>query len=147
MFSSEPLTRKPHSHNSAATDPIAVPQIPRKWNFRGASLVTRIPYAAPTSLATETKLTSAQKLRPRSRFRLADSARSRARARDASWPARPPDKIRESVRKEPAPGRNCAREKFGCLPRTIPAVAKNQDRHRRHAPRPVRIFRPVEVFL
>src|SRR5712692_1784151 len=54
MFSSEPVTLSPRSRNAAATDPIAVPQIPRKWKLRGASF-TPILYAASAILATERK--------------------------------------------------------------------------------------------
>jgi hypothetical protein len=41
IFSSDPLTVKPRSRKAAATDPIAVPQMPRKWKWRG-SPITRI---------------------------------------------------------------------------------------------------------
>src|SRR5919108_5799267 len=44
-FSSEPLILKPRSCSAAATAPIAVPLMPRKWNFCGALLVTRLLYA------------------------------------------------------------------------------------------------------
>ena len=37
---------------AAAAEPIAVPQIPRKWKWRGAALLTRILYAASGDLAT-----------------------------------------------------------------------------------------------
>ena len=40
------------SFNAAATDPIAVPHIPRKWKWRGSALLTRILYAASGDLAT-----------------------------------------------------------------------------------------------
>jgi hypothetical protein len=53
MFSSEPVTVKPRSRKAAATDPIAVPQMPRKWKLAGAP-ITRILYAAGEDLATET---------------------------------------------------------------------------------------------
>src|SRR5438067_9928442 len=72
MFSSEPVTMKPRSRNAAATDPIAVPQMPRKWKLRGAP-ITRILYAASAALATETRRTqsalSASSLRRRGRHR------------------------------------------------------------------------------
>jgi hypothetical protein len=41
IFSSDPLTVKPRSRKAAATEPIAVPQMPRKWKWRG-SPITRI---------------------------------------------------------------------------------------------------------
>src|SRR5215213_11013937 len=45
MFSSDPVTMNPRSRNAAATDPIAVPQMPRKWKSRGA-FGMRIPLGA-----------------------------------------------------------------------------------------------------
>src|SRR4030095_1223898 len=44
-FSSDPVTLNPRSFSAAATDAMAVPQLPRKGNFFGASF-TRILYAA-----------------------------------------------------------------------------------------------------
>ena len=41
------------ARKAAATDPIAVPQIPRKWKLVGAP-ITLILYAASEELATET---------------------------------------------------------------------------------------------
>jgi hypothetical protein len=54
MFSSEPETVNPRSFNAAATDPIAVPHIPRKWKWRGSALLMRILYAESGDFATET---------------------------------------------------------------------------------------------
>jgi hypothetical protein len=53
MFSSEPVTVKPRSRKAAATAPIAVPQMPRKWKWRGAP-VTPVLYSAGFGLANET---------------------------------------------------------------------------------------------
>jgi hypothetical protein len=50
------VTVKPRSLIAAATDPIAVPQIPRKWKWLGSALLTRILYAASGDFATETIL-------------------------------------------------------------------------------------------
>jgi hypothetical protein len=47
------VTVKPRSRKAAATAPIAVPQMPRKWKLRGAP-ITPVLYAASKDLATET---------------------------------------------------------------------------------------------
>src|SRR5947209_8409536 len=46
-FSSEPLTTCPRSRKAAATDPMAVPQMPMKWKLRVALLTSRSLRAEP----------------------------------------------------------------------------------------------------
>jgi hypothetical protein len=53
MFSSDPVIVNPLSRKADATDPIAVPQMPRKWKLAGAP-ITPVLYAASYRLATET---------------------------------------------------------------------------------------------